>query len=104
MRTLSAVSTALLAAALSVFAVGCQSTPTQASAGEYMEDTALTAKVKAALLKDEQVSGLAINVETFKGRVQLSGFAKTEAERKRAHDIAHGVEGVTSVVNDVLLK
>ena len=87
-----------------VVTAGCASTRTQESTGQYLDDTTLTARVKAALLSDPQVSGLAINVETFKGTVQLSGFAKNEAERKRAHDVAHGVKGATVVKNDILIK
>ena len=98
------IGVALVAAALSVGMMGCQSTPTQASASEYVDDAGLTARVKSALLADPKVSGLAINVETFKGRVQLSGFANNEAERKRAHEVAHGVDGATTVINDILLK
>lgn len=94
----------VLAAAMLALAAGCTSTRTQESFGEYVDDTTLTTRVKAALLGDPQVSGLAINVETFKGVVQLSGFAKTEAERKRAHEVAHQVKGVTTVKNDILLK
>jgi osmotically-inducible protein OsmY len=94
----------LLAAAMLALAAGCASTPTQESFGEYVDDTSLTTRVKSALLADKEVSGLAINVETFKGIVQLSGFAKTEAERKRAHDLAHDIKGVKSVKNDILLK
>ncbi len=83
---------------------GCASKPTQESTGQYLDDTTLTARVKAALLSDPEMSGLAINVETFKGTVQLSGFAKNEAERQRAHDVAHGVKGATIVKNDILVK
>jgi hyperosmotically inducible periplasmic protein len=91
---------ALLAAAL----LGCASTPTQESTGEYFDDTTITAKVKTALLADKDVSGLAINVETFKGAVQLSGFAGTEAERLKAAELTRNVKGVKSVKNDIRLK
>ncbi len=84
--------------------LGCGGTPTRESTGEYFDDAAITAKVKTALLADKQVSGLAVNVETFKGTVQLSGFASTEAERERAAQVASGVKGVKSVKNDVRLK
>ncbi|HYE37101.1 BON domain-containing protein [Methylocaldum sp.] len=71
------------------------------TAGEYMSDTAITAKVKSALLADRSTSGLAIQVETNKGVVQLSGFVNSEAEMQRAAEIARGVEGVTEVKNDI---
>ncbi|MGH8514486.1 MAG: BON domain-containing protein, partial [Gammaproteobacteria bacterium] len=84
----------LVAAALAVVLLGgCAGSPTQESTGEYLDDTALTSKVKTTLLQDPQVSGLAINVETFKGEVQLSGFANNEAERQRAAALASSVDG-----------
>lgn len=83
---------------------GCAATRTQESTGEYIDDTTLTTKVKAVLLHDEQVSGLAINVETFKSIVQLSGFVKNEDERRKAVDLARAVKGVAEVRNDILIK
>ncbi len=82
----------------------CGSTRQQESTGEYFDDTTLTTKVKAVLLNDPTVSGLAVNVETFKGVVQLSGFVKTAAERDRAVDLARGVTGVKQVKNDILIR
>ena len=82
----------------------CAGTPKQESTGEYFDDTVITSKVKTALLNDPVVSGLAVNVETFKGVVQLSGFVRTAAERDRAHVLAHQVGGVTKVVNNILLR
>ncbi|MFH0341990.1 MAG: BON domain-containing protein [Chromatiales bacterium] len=95
----------LVAAALAVVLLGgCAGSPTQESTGEYLDDTTLTTKVKTTLLQDPQVSGLAINVETFKGEVQLSGFANSEAERERAATLASSVDGVAAVKNDIRLK
>jgi osmotically-inducible protein OsmY len=95
----------IVAAALAVVLFGgCAGGPTQESTGEYLDDSALTTKVKSTLLNDPQVSGLAINVETFKGEVQLSGFANTEAERQRAAALASKVPGVLAVTNDIRLK
>jgi len=71
------------------------------TAGGYMSDTAITAKVKSALLADRSTSGFAIQVETNKGVVQLSGFVDSEAEKERAAEIARGIEGVTEVKNDI---
>lgn len=82
----------------------CAGTAKQESTGEYFDDTVLTSKVKTVLLNDPMVSGLAVNVETFKGVVQLSGFVKTAAERNRAHELAHGVGGVKHVRNDILIR
>lgn len=92
------------AATLAVLLSGCAGGPKQASTGEYLDDTALTAKVKTALLRDPEVSGLAINVETFKGEVQLSGFANSEAARRHAGELARSVPGVDTVRNDIRLK
>lgn len=83
---------------------GCAGQPAQESTGEYLDDAAITTKVKGALLNDPRVSGLAINVETFKGTVQLSGFANSEGERQRAEELAGSVEGVQSVENDIHVK
>ncbi|BBA33247.1 uncharacterized protein sS8_1287 [Methylocaldum marinum] len=73
---------------------------TQTAEG-YMSDTAITAKVKSALLADQSTSGLAIQVETEKGVVQLSGFVDSAMEKEKAADIARGVEGVKDVKNDI---
>jgi osmotically-inducible protein OsmY len=86
------------------FLAACAATPTDESSGEYIDDAAITTKVKTALLQDPEVSGLAINVETFKGTVQLSGFANTEREMQRAETLARSVAGVQSVQNDIQLK
>jgi osmotically-inducible protein OsmY len=82
----------------------CAGTSQKESTGEFFDDTVLTGKVKTALLGDPAVSGLAVNVETFKGVVQLSGFVKTSAERNRAAELARGVKGVKEVKNDILLR
>ncbi|MGE5386871.1 MAG: BON domain-containing protein [Betaproteobacteria bacterium] len=72
--------------------------------GQYVDDSAVTAKVKARFAEDQQVSALRINVETLKGTVQLSGFAATEAEKARAAQLARGVAGVTDVRNDIVVR
>jgi osmotically-inducible protein OsmY len=91
-----------IAAALALAA--CAATPKQQGTGEYFDDTVLTTKVKSVLLNDPSVSGLAVNVETFKGVVQLSGFVKTAAERAKAVELARAVSGVKEVKNDILLR
>jgi osmotically-inducible protein OsmY len=96
---------ASLAATLAaVSVVGCAGSRTRESTGEYIDDTTITSKVKTALLKDTYVSGLDIQVETYKGVVQLSGFADTDSEIRRAGDIARNVSGVRSVKNDIRVK
>lgn len=95
----------LVAAALAaVLLGGCAGSPEQESTGEYFDDSAVTAKVKTALLQDPEVSGLAINVDTFKGTVQLSGFANSPHERQQAEQVARSVAGVEAIRNDIGLK
>jgi hyperosmotically inducible periplasmic protein len=94
----------LLAFSLTLLLVGCAGNDKQASAGEYIDDTVLTTRVKTALLNDPNVSGLSVNVESFRGTVQLSGFVKTVAERNRAVQLARGIPGVRQVKNDILIR
>ena len=95
----------LAAAALAAILLGgCAGSPEQESTGEYFDDSAITAKVKTALLGDPEVGGLAINVDTFKGTVQLSGFANSPHERQHAEEVARSVSGVEAVKNDISLK
>lgn len=89
---------------LPLMLAGCAGTATQESTGEYIDDTVLTSRVKGVLLNDPQVSGLSINVETFKGTVQLSGFVKTVSERNRAVQLTRSVKGVRQVRNDILIR
>ena len=90
--------------ALVSFTGGCASTPTQESAGEYVDDSSITVKVKAAYVKDPLVKAISVNVETFKGVVQLSGFVNTSAEKAQAGALAAAVKGVTSVKNNIVVK
>ncbi len=98
--TMRAASLVLLLA----MGAGCAEQPRQESTGQYLDDTTITTKVKTALLNEPAVSGLAINVETYKGTVQLSGFANSERERDTAGLVAKNVRGVVAVKNDVRLK
>ena len=101
---LSSTTALCLALGAGVFAAGCASTPTHSSFGETVDDGVITSKVKAKFVEDPQVSALNIKVETFKGTVQLSGFARTEDERLRAAEVARNVRGVRAVRNDIRLK
>lgn len=103
MKPISRFSAILAAAAMSV-AMGCASTPTSSSTGEYIDDTAITAKVKTAIFNDETLKTNDISVETYKGRVQLSGFVDSSADIAQAGVVAKGIGGVTSVKNDLRLK
>ena len=85
-------------------ALGCASTRTQEGTGEYVDDTVITTKVKAAILNEPSLKSAEINVETFKGVVQLSGFVTSQAAESRAVEVARTVGGVKSVKNDMRLK
>ena len=87
-----------------VTAVGCSSTPKQEGTGEYIDDTVITTKVKAAILNEPTLKVAEINVETFKGIVQLSGFVSSQADIDKAVQVARGVSGVTSVKNALRVK
>jgi osmotically-inducible protein OsmY len=82
----------------------CSSTPRSEGTGEYIDDTLITTQVKAAIVADPNLKATEINVETFKGRVQLSGFVNSQADIARAVEVARGIKGVKSVVNDMRLK
>lgn len=94
----------LVAAAGLASMTGCASTATQESTGQYVDDTAITTKVKAAIFKDDVLKSAEINVETFKGAVQLSGFVRSETDIQRAVALVQTVGGVRSVKNDMRLK
>lgn len=88
---------------LAAFA-GCASTPTQEGTGEYFDDSVITTKVKTALFHESSLKSFDIKVDTFKGRVQLSGFVNTQADIDKAVEIARGVKGVVEVKNSLQLK
>ncbi len=84
--------------------LGCASTSTKEGTGEYVDDSVITAKVKAEIFKDDSLKSSEINVETFKGVVQLSGFVNSQADIDKAVKVARTVKGVTSVKNDMRVK
>lgn len=96
--------TAILMAFTLMTVVGCQTTSTQEGTGEYIDDTVITTKVKAAILNDPILKAAEINVETYKGIVQLSGFVSSHAAADRAVVVTRGIGGVKSVKNDMRLK
>lgn len=102
--TMHNISRIILAFAVTLMLAACASGPNETSTGEYIDDTVLTSRVKSALLNDPAVSGLSVNVETFKGTVQLSGFVKSVTERNRAVQLAREVTGVKQVKNDILIR
>ena len=96
--------TALLAIAAAVAISGCAATTKSESTGQYVDDTVLTAKVKKEIFDQPGLKSAEINVETFKGVVQLSGFVSSQENVNTAVRVARNVEGVTSVKNDMRVK
>ena len=90
--------------ALGGLAGGCAATRTHDSTGEYIDDTGITTKVKATLLRDDAVKSFEIKVETMKGVVQLSGFVDTADQKFAAGRDAASVNGVTDVSNNLIVK
>lgn len=84
--------------------LGCASTAKQEGTGEYVDDTVITAKVKGEIFNDPSLKSAEINVETFKGVVQLSGFVNSREDINKAVQVARSVKGVMSVKNDMRLK
>ncbi|MDW7645219.1 MAG: BON domain-containing protein [Desulfuromonadales bacterium] len=84
--------------------MGCASTDTKSGTGEYIDDTVITTKVKSAIFAEPGLKSLQINVETFKGVVQLSGFVDSDQSVKKAADIASSVKGVVSVKNNLIVR
>lgn len=95
---------AVFFAILMLFVAGCASTSTQEGTGEYFDDTVITTKVKAAIFDEPTLKSTEINVETFKGVVQLGGFVSSSANMNKAVELARGVKGVKSVKNDMRVK
>ena len=82
----------------------CSVARDQQTVGSYVDDAAITAAVKAKMAEDKSVSATAISVETLKGVVQLSGFAKSDAEKARAAEIARTTKNVREVRNSIVVK
>ena len=91
-------------AVLLIGMAGCAGTQTRESTGEYIDDAAITTKVKSALIADKEVSAFPVSVETIKGVVHLTGTANTRAEADKAATIARDVAGVKAVVNKIQVK
>jgi osmotically-inducible protein OsmY len=100
LKSIFAIIPALLLATL----LGCAATAKHESTGQYFDDTMITSKVKSEILEEPGLKSAEINVETFKGVVQLSGFVSSQASINKAVEIARNVKGVTSVKNDMRVK
>ena len=104
MKTSRPIMRSLLVMLVLAMIAGCASTRTQESTGQYVDDSSITAKVKADILGDPALKVFDIGVETFKGVVQLSGFVNSAEIRNRAAVVAGRVSGVKSVKNSLIVK
>lgn len=94
----------LVGLALVTFIAGCAGTSKKESTGEYFDDTTITTKVKAEIFNDPMLKVLQINVESYKGVVQLSGFVDSSQASERAVQVAETVKGVKAVKNSLVIK
>ena len=97
-------SLAILSTAIVLLTSACAVQRGQESVGAYVDDSGITTLVKARFVENKQVDAAAISVETLKGTVMLSGFAKNATERSTAESIARGVKGVTAVKNEIAIR
>lgn len=105
MNLVKLLGAAMVAVSLGLTACASKDDPSKRSAGQYTDDAALTAKVKTAIAKDTGLGAAsAINVNSYRGVVQLSGFVDSQEKIKRAGEVARGVDGVQRVENGVKVK
>lgn len=104
MKQITKYFSAFVLALTLITVMGCASTSKHEGTGEYIDDSVITTKVKAAILDEPTLKVAEINVETFKGVVQLSGFVNSQADINKAVEVARGVRGVSSVKNDMRVK
>lgn len=104
MNTFSKALSAVFLAFTLATVVGCASTSQQSGTGEYVDDTVITTRVKAAIFNEPTLKSAEINVETYKGVVQLSGFVNSQADINKAVSLTRSVPGVNGVKNDMRLK
>lgn len=104
MKWFKVLSGIVIAAVVALSVSACAPTAKKEGTGGYIDDTVVTTKVKTALLADKSLKSTEINVETFKGRVQLSGFVISSQAANRAVQVTRGVAGVQSVVNNMQIK
>jgi osmotically-inducible protein OsmY len=104
MSQLQRISRFIICAGLLAASFGCAATQTRESTGQYVDDTAMTTKVKAAIFNEPTLKTLQISVKTNKGQAQLSGFVDSNQSVVKAGEVARGVAGVESVQNDLIVK
>lgn len=95
---------AAIAIAALLTASGCAVTRGQETVGNYVDDSTITTQVKSSFVGNKDVDAASIGVETLKGAVLLSGFAKNDTEKSVAESLAHNVRGVTSVENQIVVR
>jgi hyperosmotically inducible protein len=103
-KILSTLAIAVATVATTITATGCAVARDQQTVGSYIDDAAITARVKAKFAEDKTVSAMSISVESLKGVVQLSGFAKSAEERGMAERLARETSGVVAVRNDIIVR
>ena len=96
--------TAAITAVALLTGAGCTVARNQQTVGSYIDDTTITTRIKAKFAEDKTVSAMAIEVETLKGTVQLTGFAKSVDEKMTAEKLARSVRGVADVKNDIVVR
>ncbi|HGJ5856094.1 MULTISPECIES: BON domain-containing protein [Arsenophonus] len=101
LKSMTALCTVLF---MALFLSACAPTAKTEGTGGYIDDTVITTKVKTALLAEKNLKSTQINVETFKGRVQLSGFVSSRADAQRAVQVTQGVAGVQSVIDSMKIR
>jgi osmotically-inducible protein OsmY len=104
MKIAQKIATDVFTAATMLTVVGCAGTSTKESTGDFVDDAVITTKVKSSIFNEPTLKTTEINVETFKGTVQLSGFVAQPGDITKAGEIARGVKGVKSVKNDIRVK
>jgi len=104
MKYARALAFAAVAGLTIVTATGCSVARNQQTAGSYVDDAGITAAVKAKMAEDKNVSATSISVETLNGTVQLSGFAKSQAEKTQAENIARNTKNVREVRNSIVVR
>ena len=106
MKYARAITVATMAAmtSITILSAGCAVVRGQETTGAYIDDAGITTAVKAKFVEDKTVSALAINVKTLNGAMQLSGFAKSSAEKEQAGALARNVKNVRSVDNAIIVR
>jgi hyperosmotically inducible protein len=103
-QTMKNIKAMLVLSCVLAGATGCNVFRGESTPGEYVDDVAITTQVKYELLESKKVDGLDVNVDVMNGRVKLTGWASSEAERAKATDLTRSVKGVRSVDNQLKIK